>query len=179
MSVELPFWHHPQRHCFEDIWKAVHEKEKQDLAFHIALWSNTVHWNATPSYLYRRVLSRTAQKDMLQSTARRYTMTKGFNFRKTKSLIHGVKDLGKIKKDNVMELTNISDTEIFTWMFAFTHWCDVINGQNTAAILWEDKVEGGCGMTCSVSCGWRSGLFQLWKQFVKIICMAKLSIIFP
>ncbi len=60
----------------------------------------------------------------------------------------------------VMELTNSSDTEIFTCMFPFTHWGDVIDGQNTAAIVWEDKVEGGWGVTCSVSCGSRSGLMQ-------------------
>ncbi len=33
-----------QRQCFEDIWEVVHEKVKQEWAYHGALRDTTVHW---------------------------------------------------------------------------------------------------------------------------------------
>ncbi len=89
------------RQCFEDIWEVVHEKERQECAYHGALRNTTVHWNG-PRVFCTDVYSRDpTRKVCFNTTHDDITKTEGLHFRQNKSVVDGVKGLGKIKVDNM------------------------------------------------------------------------------
>ncbi len=97
MSHHFDIIRKEQRQCFEGIWGVVHEKDKQEWAYHGALRNTSVHWNGPEC---------SSPTCNLETRPERYTSiqctkTEGLHFGQKESVVDGVKGLGKIKVDNI------------------------------------------------------------------------------
>ncbi len=73
--------------------------EKQEWAHHGALWNTAVHWNG-PRVFSTDMHSRDPTRQVcFNSTHDDITKTEGLHFGQKKSVVDGVKGLGKIKVD--------------------------------------------------------------------------------
>ncbi len=118
VHVPGPLSHHfditrtEQRQCFEDIWEVVHEKEKQEWAYHGALRDITAHWNG-PRVLSTDLHPRDpSRKIYFIPPYDDITKTEGLRLRQKNSLIDGVKGLGKIETWGVLK-THCTQPQFF------------------------------------------------------------------
>ncbi len=103
MTAESPFSHHPQRavSVLQGHLGGRSRKRGTDVGLSRSPVEHHCALDWPPSVLHRRVLSRPDQKVCFNPTHDDIAKTEGLHFRQKKSVVDGVKGLGRIKVVNI------------------------------------------------------------------------------